>query len=310
MDGIFFLFLAFVTSILSIKLSKFGDILSKQSKIGSMFIGGLLIASITSLPEFVTCISASIIDNPTLSLGDILGSNFFNVFALAVFNIVFFKKFFLKNIKPKYIFECLILLVSYFFVFLACKNIGMFLSSTLLIVCYVIYMISLFFGEEVQEKITLEKDKYIILKFFLTGLFMIILSILLTLEADKISRMYPSFSSSTIGAILLGVTTSLPEVVTTFELIRLNNFNMAISNILGSNIFNFLVLATSDFIFRGGYIYSYVDKYSFSYLYGGMIVLTLLMLTITKSNKKNIFYTVCSLLIILIYFVVWYLQFA
>ena len=48
---------------------------------------------------------------------------------------------------------------------------------------------------------------------------MIILSILLTWEADKISRVYPNFSSNTVGAILLGITTSLPEVVTTFELI-------------------------------------------------------------------------------------------
>ena len=102
MDGIFFLFLAFLTIIISIKLSNYGDLLSKQSKIGSMLIGGILIASITSLPEFVTSVSAAIINNPTLSFCDILGSNFFNIFALAIFNILFLKKGVFKNASKIY----------------------------------------------------------------------------------------------------------------------------------------------------------------------------------------------------------------
>ena len=73
MDEIFFLLLAFLTSISSIKLSYYGDALSKQSKLGSVLIGGLLIASITSLPELITCISSVLINNPSLSFGDILG---------------------------------------------------------------------------------------------------------------------------------------------------------------------------------------------------------------------------------------------
>ena len=79
MDGIFFLLLAFCTIYMSIKLSYYGDVLSKQSKVGAAFIGGLLIASITSLPEFVTSVSAVVLDNASLSFGDIVGSNMFNI---------------------------------------------------------------------------------------------------------------------------------------------------------------------------------------------------------------------------------------
>ena len=89
MDGIFFLVLAVLTAFVSIKLSYYGDILSKQTKLGSALVGGLLIASVTSLPEFVTSISAVILDNPSLSFGDILGSNMFNIFALAIYNLFF-----------------------------------------------------------------------------------------------------------------------------------------------------------------------------------------------------------------------------
>ena len=82
MDGIFFLLLAFCTIYMSIKLSYYGDVLSKQSKVGAAFVGGLLIASITSLPEFVTSVSAVVLDNASLSFGDIVGSNMFNIFVL------------------------------------------------------------------------------------------------------------------------------------------------------------------------------------------------------------------------------------
>ena len=94
MDGIFFLILAFFTIFTSIKLSYYGDVLSKQSKLGSAFVGGLLIASITSLPEFVTSISAVALNNPTLSFGDIVGSNMFNIFMY--YNIHF------KECQPKF----------------------------------------------------------------------------------------------------------------------------------------------------------------------------------------------------------------
>ena len=105
MDGILFLVLAALTSFVSIKLSYYGDVLSKQSKLGSACIGGLLIASVTSLPEFITSISAVILDNPSLSFGDILGSNMFNIFALSIYNLFFFKRFIFCNTKDNFLFE-------------------------------------------------------------------------------------------------------------------------------------------------------------------------------------------------------------
>lgn len=81
---------------MSIKLSYYGDVLSKQSKVGAAFVGGLLIASITSLPEFVTSVSAVVLDNASLSFGDIVGSNMFNIFVLAVYNIYFLNLIYLE----------------------------------------------------------------------------------------------------------------------------------------------------------------------------------------------------------------------
>lgn len=312
MDGIFFLILAFLTIFLSIRLSYYGDMLSKQTKIGAAFVGGLLIASITSLPEFVTSVSAVIIDNPTLSFGDIVGSNMFNIFILAIYNIYFFKSDVFKNTSSKYILECLILIIDYIFIVMGCNNVLVNVITFVLFVAYLIYMFSILKAnrDECQDEgCDYKKDKFLLPKFILTAIIMVVLSILLTKEADKIAHMYPSFSSSSIGAMLLGITTSLPEVVTTFALLKLNNFNMAASNMLGSNIFNFLVLAISDLFVKGGHIYSYSDSYSMMYVMGGILVTLLLMSSIMIKARGKSLYIILSIIMIFIYFNVWYLQF-
>lgn len=301
--------LAFLTIFASIKLSYYGDILSKQSKIGTAFIGGLLIASITSLPEFSTSISAVEFNNPTLSLGDIVGSNMFNIFVLAAYNIYFFKSDLFKNVSRKHLIECIILIIDYFLIILGTNDVFVPKISIALIIMYIIYMFFVFKSNNKEEQCTISKQNNVILKFVVMAIIMVILSIFLTYEADKISRLYPNFSSSSIGAILLGITTSLPEVVTTFALIRLDNCDMAFSNMLGSNIFNFLVLAISDFLIKEDFIYNFSDKYGFFYLSGGILITIILCLLIGFKSKNKIYYLALSIMITLIYLYVWYLQF-
>ncbi len=306
MDGIFFLILAFFTALSSIKLSYYGDILGKESKLGSALIGGLLIASITSLPEFITSISAVLINNPALSFGDILGSNMFNIFIISVFNIYFIRKNIFKSLNKSYKVEFMVLVIEYLIIiiFSLIGNEG--LITILLLVNYFIYAISIINNNEDNNE-SKSKDSNPIIKFILLSIILIILSTLLTIQADRITHLYPKVSSSSVGAILLGITTSLPEVVSTFTLIKLNNMDMAISNILGSNIFNFLVLSISDFFLKNNHIYNYIDEYSKMYLYGGIVIMILLIIS-TRVSKK-MFSLIISMSMILIYLIVWYFQF-
>lgn len=308
MEGIYFLILAFLTAFSSIKLSKYGDILSKQTKLGSALIGGILIASITSLPEFVTSVSAVVIDNPALSFGDILGSNMFNIFILAIYNIVLFKKDLFKNVSSKYIFECILLIFEYIVILIATHLNFLDICTILLFISYGIYIFKVMKNNKDENNNKLV-ESYALIKFLICAVILIALSILLTLQADKITSMYPKISSSTIGAILLGITTSLPEVVSTLALIQMNNYNMAISNILGSNIFNFLVLGLSDLFVSNNDIYHYCNKYTYMYLYGGIIVTSLLCFIIFNKNRTKLYYFTISILMIFSYLLVWYFQF-
>ena len=142
MDGIIFLIIAFLVAFSSIKLSYYGDALSKQTKLGSAFIGGMLIASITSLPEFVTSISSVLLNNPSLSFGDILGSNMFNIFVLSIYNIWFFKQDLFKNTNSKYKIECLILIIEYLIILIATYINTLDIVTIILLFLYLIYNIN------------------------------------------------------------------------------------------------------------------------------------------------------------------------
>src|SRR3970040_2840657 len=73
------------------RLSKYGDIIAEKTGLGRTWIGVVLMASVTSLPELVTGISSvTFADVPDIAVGDVLGSCVFNMFILA-FLYAFYK---------------------------------------------------------------------------------------------------------------------------------------------------------------------------------------------------------------------------
>ena len=70
---------------LSMRLSSYVDMLDKQTNLSGAFLGGVMLAAVTSLPELFTSISGVVfLNEPELVVGNILGSNLFNVAALSL----------------------------------------------------------------------------------------------------------------------------------------------------------------------------------------------------------------------------------
>ena len=313
MDGIFFLLLALLTIITSVKLSFYADLMNKQTKIKSLIIGGIVLAGITSLPEFVTCMSGIIIKNPNLSIGDILGSNLFNILIIATFDILILKRRFTLYFNKNFKYIIFILIIINISIIKTIKmnitifNIG--LPTIVSIIGYFLFLILITKIKIKEEEEISKNEKYLKTKFIITSIIMIILSIMLTLKADYIACNYPNFKSSTIGAFLLGITTSLPEVVSFYTLIRLSNYNLAFSNIVGSNIFNFLILSICD-IFTSKSLYSYSEYENLNFIYCGLIsTILLLIYTVRKKSNSRILYLIPSIIIFILYIILWCLQF-
>lgn len=306
MELILFLFLAGLTVFLSFRLSYYADLLNKKTNISGVFIGGILLAGITSLPELVTCLSSIFLNNPYLAIGDILGSNFFNIAMMCFFDILFIKTMFYNYTKNRYYLIYVLLILNYLIMYLFMGgtfnleifNIG--LPSFIIIITYIFYLKNA--KEEETKKEVITTKEHVLLKFFLVGLFMVIVSILLTLVVNLIAGKNPNVASSFIGAILLGITTSMPEVITFIALVKMKSFDLALSDIIGSNLFNLLILAVGDIFLKNKEIYYFVDKESMFLLVFGFI---LTILSFYQNNRKvvknKLVYIIPSLMGILLY---------
>lgn len=314
MNEIFFIVLAFLTVFLSVKLSYYADLLSKTSNISKALIGGVLLAGITALPEFVTCFSAISLDNPILALGDVLGSNLFNIFMISFFDLILIKKMFLNNVSRKHFLVLCLLLINYIFIFFYVKSVVVinlwFLSlpSLIILLTYLYYLKHNTSDDE--ERSVKTNSSNVLFKLFLTAIFMIICSVLLTFTVNRIAELNPSFSGSVIGAILLGITTSLPEVITLYSLIMLNNYDLALSNILGSNLFNLLVLSFGDLFLGKISIYDFSDSSNVLILKLCILFSVLCLFQVVRGKVKTKFmYMIPSIIIVLGYVIFWMFNF-
>ncbi len=130
------------------QLAKYGDALATLTGWGRLFVGSLLVAMATSLPELSTNISAVRLDppNPELALGNVLGANMINMFTFAVVALLFGGRRFLQKVAPQqgYLIGLAVLLTGLTVIFAAVKpeielwNIG--LSSVILFMVFVVGM--------------------------------------------------------------------------------------------------------------------------------------------------------------------------
>ena len=99
---------------LSMKLGDLVDLLDKKTKISGAFIGGVMLAAVTSLPELFTSISSVLlVNNPTLVMGDILGSDIFDIAVMVLLTFVFARNFHEAKVNKFHEISLIILTVMY-----------------------------------------------------------------------------------------------------------------------------------------------------------------------------------------------------
>lgn len=100
MNGILFLFLAFFTIIVTIKMVEYAEIL--KNNITNSFIKRFLSFIIIGLPILITYFTSIFINNSYMAIGNIIGSNVFNLFILAILDLYFIKKCFFNKISHRF----------------------------------------------------------------------------------------------------------------------------------------------------------------------------------------------------------------
>jgi cation:H+ antiporter len=318
--------LAFIVIFATSKASYFIDELDKKTNIGGALIGGLLLATITSMPEFITSFTATVVlDDPGLAFGNVFGSNLFNILILGVADIVFIKHLFFNKVKTARVTNGLVIIMYLIFLLplalykfgwleLDMSGIGIGIGFNVIsIAILIVYFLSIkkMNEEEVEDTEDTSKlsFKRITIMFALWSVVVIGSSYFVTVVVDNLDA-HLGLGSSFAGAIFLGVATSLPEFTAVFTLFKLKNYEAALGNIVGSNIFNMAILSVVDIIDYKENLYvvlledDLLRENIFLLLILGLINSIILMFALYRKKAVNkLTYIIPSILIIIGYLV-------
>ena len=302
------------------RLSRYGDIIAEKTGMGRTWIGVVLMASVTSLPELVTGISSvTYVDVPDIAVGDVLGSCAFNMLILAILDAIY---------KPMPIctkahhgnvlsagFGLLLLSIVALSISLAkyASPLGWIgLYSLLFVSIYLIAMRSVYFYEKRQiaafvREIAAElkyKDiptKDAVVHYAVNAVIVITAAVFLPGIGERIAEA-TGLGQTFVGNILIAFSTSLPEVVVSIAAVKMGSIDLAIGNLFGSNIFNIFILAIDDFFFLKGPILSFANPSHIISALSALAMTAIAVIGLTyRAEKKWLFLAWDSIAIIMVY---------
>lgn len=274
-------------------LAQSSDTIATSTRLGHFFVGTFLLAASTSLPEFFVDIRATIADTPDLAAGDLLGSSLVNLSIFAIATLLY--RSHLPSRLPKMTKPILLAIVLTGIVILSIYfpdfHLLLFGISTGSLVIVILYLggIRFLFEKEPKDSHFKKEDNTkkltgAIVRFaFATGI-LFFSSPWIIASVTKLSELW-GLDHSFVGASLLALTTSLPELVSSIVAARLGLFDLILGNIVGSNSLNMIIFFFMDWIWKKGSIWSHLSKKHV--IAGGFVIFNMTLLLILNLSKKN-----------------------
>lgn len=260
---------------------------SVARKIGiSEFVIGIIIVGFgTSCPELVVSLTGAIDGNSAVSLGNVTGSNIFNILMILGLTAIFSPIAITKDNKTKDI--PILLCITIFFCLIALKGTINRLDAVLFLAIFAIYLLYNFkagkseaaaIEEEVVEK---NYGTFLSILMIVGGLAGLIFGGKLFVNNAVTLAHALGASDKFIAVTILAVGTSMPELMTCVVAAAKKKGQLALGNIVGSNVFNILlILGISGLIHP-------LDTSSFNYVDMGTIVASVLALFIFANASKK-----------------------
>lgn len=251
------------------RLVRYGDALATLTGMSRSWIGMILMATVTSLPELVTGLSAvTVAATPDIAVGDALGSTVFNLALLALAEGFSREGSLYAGASRSHLLTAGASIVMMLVVVWAlhgspprsAPSIGhVSLFSVLLVALYGLAMRAVYNVERTHTTRKPPDSAGMTLRqavggYALAAAFIVLAGIWLPLVGVQLARLM-GWSDSFVGTLLIALATSMPELVTTLASLRLGAIDLALGNILGSNLFDLLIVALDDIAFVGGPLY-------------------------------------------------------
>ena len=266
---------ALVIIIAGSKLAKLSDSLADQTGLGEALFGVLLLAGVTSLPDFAATLTAAIDARPNLAMSNVMGSMAANLVFLAVADIVYRK----ANLEHAAASAVNLMLAGLLIVLLTLPLLAVFSPSItffnihpitpVIIIAYIsgLHLVlhtktkPMWFPRQTCQTVADQPDtrhSSNLTSVWITFICMAALTGIagwVLMESAKQIADQTGISETLMGGFFTALATSTPELVTTIVAIRIGALTLAVSNIFGTNCFNMLVVAAADVGYTQGSIY-------------------------------------------------------
>lgn len=304
-------------------LTQCGDVISNKTKLGGLFVGTILIAGATSLPELAIDINAIRLESANMAAGDLFGSSLFNLLILAVLDLTHYSKG--QMLSKSSASQALAATTSIALTAIA----GIFVvlgdqmqnvtflrlgpGSFVIFIAYIVGFRIVYFGRKQgakQEKGETDHENSLpfvgklSLKAAVIGY--IVAAVIILAAAPFLARAAKTLAEETglggtyFGTTFVALSTSLPEMVTTFSAVRLKSFDMAVGNIFGSNCFNMLLFAPLDLVDAGPLLASVSSSHAFTAFCVIIVTSSTILGQLYKVEKKHFLEPDALLTIVLI----------
>ena len=304
-------------------LAKSADIISFKTGLGQSLIGVGLLATVTSLPELGTGVSSvTFVDSPDLAAGDAFGSNLFNLLIIGLLDIFWRRGPILTAVSSTAI---LVAALGIGVIAIAASALVIHSMTTatstwpispisiVLIIAFAGAMFMIYRFERSQDDVEIEANgKYAeasgtaaTVMFLVSAGVILGSAVWLAQTGDSIAEEM-GWEASFVGTQFLALSTSLPELATAVAAIRLNAPTLAISNLLGSNLFNMgFILFIDDAAFTQGVLWSNVSQiHTLTSIVALIMTAVVIIALINRSRTRpNRFWTFEALMLIGLYVV-------
>lgn len=315
------------------RVAKYGDAIAEKTGLSGLWIGVILVSVATSLPELFTGIGSIVFVNaPDLTVGNLLGANTYNLVNISILDFLNRGMPLLSSVSTGQLLTAALsliplliiasgILLNQYIPYASFANISVF--SVLLFASYLLSTRVIFKFEERRHKIKeLTKEekalfkydgislKTVCIRYSLAAIAIAGAGVWLAYIGDDLAGAF-NLGHNFVGSLFLGFATTLPEITVSIAALRLGARELAVANMLGSNLFNMTIVFVNDLLYRRAPIFDVLAKqHLFTVLIVVLMTLVVISCMILKPKRKILGLSACSILLVLIFLIGAYVNFA
>ena len=259
----------------AVYLTTAADIIAVRMGLGRLWVGSLLLAGATSLPELATGVAAALSGAADLAAGNVFGANTLNVSKLTVMLALLGGAQVLQKLAPQQAWLALSAfaltgLATLFaaskadITLLAVSIPGVVILTAYVIVSSAVRRFSVAIEEEQSDDVAPSHSlRWAWIGFTACAAVILVSGPLLAITAERIADL-TGIGASFIGVLAVAFVTSLPELTAVFTALRIGSPDLAVATIYGTNAFNIAALGVADLFYSGGSLFADVGMSSIS----------------------------------------------